>query len=295
MMSHSRILAWVTVFVFAGMAGIGFVVFAIGLFAEFVSTRTEPLNDYLSPTMQVALAGLFLGALMITLGFILVMVLLARQTRQQAPGYGDAYRFMESLQFTRAIPVLERAVESGRETSEVLALLTSAYAYSGQLAKAQATADRAVQLFPQDPGAYVTLANGYRLQASYEEAAHALQTAIELAPDQAVVWAELGFTYQLARLDHLAIKAFKKAAQTPLPPVYSVRVYFHLVEAYQKEGNAEQAALAMAKMMSARSGIDAWKPLQLAMEGTVYGQALRYEIASIEAAIMDADSASLRV
>lgn len=293
-MSQRRIIAWVGVFATVGLALLGFLVFVIGVVVEFFNNRAAPLDDVmLSPTIQVALAGLFLAALMMTLGFILVMLLLARQTRQQAPGYGDAYRFMQQYQFARAIPVLERAVDLGRETTEVLGMLTSAYAYTGQLAKAQSTADRAVQMFPQDPGAYVALAHGYRLQASYDEAARALQIAAGLAPNQPIIWAELGFVQQLAGKKDDALESFRQAARDPMPAMYSVRVYYHLAEAYKAAGDTEEAVRATAKMMSARAGLRPWKPLQIAMEGTAYGQALRYEIANLEDAIAEADSASV--
>lgn len=292
-MSHRRILGWAAVYVFSGLALLGFFVFLIGLFVDFIASRAEPLPESLSPTIQVALAGLCLSGTMAILGFTLVGVLLARQTRKQAPGYGDAYRLIERLQFNQAIPVLERAVRSGHETSDVLMLLTNAYANTGQLAKAQAIADRAVELYPQDPGAYVTLASGYRVQASYEEAARALQKAAELAPEQPLVWAELGFVQHLAGEREAALQAFEQAAQYPMPAMYGVRVYHHLARAYQQAGKTEEAMRAIAKMMSARDGVEAWKPIQASLEGTAYGQSLRYEIASIEEALGDADAARL--
>jgi predicted Zn-dependent protease len=289
-MSNRRILAWVAVFTSGGLAVLGFMVFVVGLLIEFFDTAPIE-NQALSPTIQIALAGLCLSALMVTLGFILVGVLLALQSRRQAPDYGEAYRFIESLQFQRAIPLLERAVEQGRETSDVLGLLSSAYAYNGQLAKAQAAADRAVQLYPNDPGVYVTLANGYRLQASYEEAVRALQTAVAISPEQPIIWAELGFVQQLAG-DKAAMESFQQAAKTPMPAMYSVRVYYQLAKSYKLANDTEQAGLATAKMLSAQHGIEAWKPLQKAMAGTAYGQALHYEIDDIEKAIREADTLS---
>jgi tetratricopeptide (TPR) repeat protein len=292
-MSTRRLLAWVSVFVFAGLALLGLLVFIIGVLVEFLGLlQQRPLEETISPTMQVALAGLCLSAVMVMAGFVLVGLLLARQSRQQAPGYGDAYRFIERLQFSQAVPLLEKAVKNGHETSDVLMLLTSAYAHTGQIARAQATADRAVQLYPNDPGAYITLANGYRLQASYEEAARALQKAAELAPDQPIIQAELAFVQQMAGDETAAIQAFKKAAELPLPAMYSVRVYYHLARAYKLAGDIDQAMQATARMMSAREGLEAWKPLQTALEGTLYSQRLRYEIASIEEAIAQADAAT---
>jgi tetratricopeptide (TPR) repeat protein len=280
-------IGWLGVFGSVGLAILGFLVFVMGLLIEFLNTPADPMNQPLSPTIQLALAGLCLSGLMVVFGFGLIMVLLARQTRRQAPGYGDAYRFMQKMQFNQAIPVLERAIAAGRETSEVLAMLTSAYAHEGQLAKAQATADRAVNLFPRDPGAYVTLANGYRLQASYDEAARALQTALELSGNRPVIRAELGFVQQQAGNHEAAFEAFQQAAQQPLPPMYGVRVYYHLMNAYQQRGNTQQAQLMREEMHRVVSGLEAWRPLQQAMEGTLYGNTLRYEIASIEAALQD--------
>jgi tetratricopeptide (TPR) repeat protein len=289
------LLAWVAVFTSAGLALLGFLLFMGGVLIEFLDLLRPQyvgLPDDISPTMQVALAGLCLAAVMIIGAFVLVGLLLARQTRRQAPGYGDAYRFIEQFQFSQAIPLLERAVENGHVTPDVLMLLTSAYAHTGQIARAQATADRAVQMFPHDPSAYITLANGYRLQASFEEAARALQTAAELAPEQPIIWAELAFVQQMAGDETAAFTAFQQAAQQPLPAMYGVRVYYHLAQGYKKAGDIDHAMQNTARMMGAREGVEAWKPLQAALEGTVYGQRLRYEIANIEEAIHQADAAT---
>ncbi|MFN8565119.1 MAG: tetratricopeptide repeat protein [Anaerolineae bacterium] len=169
------------------LAVVGIVVFIGALVAQYFSVPAD-ING-ISPFVLLALGGLCLAAAMFLLWFTLVGVLLARQTREQGSGYGDAYRLIEAFKFRDAIPLLERSIREGKETSEVLMLLTSAYAYTGQLAKAQATADRAVQLYPDEPAAYITLANGYRLQASYDAAARTLIEAARLDPDQPVIWA----------------------------------------------------------------------------------------------------------
>src|SRR5690606_18477019 len=160
--------------------------FAVGIGTELLM-REEPRAGISFP-IQLALAGLCLAGTMFLIIFALVAVSIARQARERGAGYGDAYRLIESLHFREAVPLLERLVRAGKGTSDVLMLLTSAYGYSGQLAKAQSTADRAVQLYPEDPRAYVTLATGYRLQAAYDEAAAALRTALERDPEQATIW-----------------------------------------------------------------------------------------------------------
>ncbi len=274
------------------LAFIGLALFTGGLVVELISGWGAPERPA-SPGALAALGGLCLAAVMFSIWFVAVGWLLARQSREQGSGYGDAYRLIESLRFREAIPLLERSVKEGKETAEVLMLLTSAYAYTGQLGKAQATADRAVQLFPQDPGSYITLANGYRLQAMYDEAARALTQAAALEPDQPVIWAELGFVQHFAGDWQSAVESFKRAAVHPMPAMHAVRVYHHLAQAYQQAGAAAEAAQAAARMMSARDGLNPWRASLAALEGTAYGQALRYEIQAIERALAEADAANL--
>lgn len=291
-MSRRRWLVWIAIYISGGLAVFGGVLFVGGLLVQ-IFARELPADNGLSAAMQVALAGLCLAGFMVMLWFGLIGLLLARQSRQRGSGYGEAYNLIESFHFNEAIPLLERSIQEGKETSEVLMLLTSAYAYTGQLAKAQATADRAVQLFPTDPSAYITLANGYRLQAAYDEAGRALLAAAKLAPDQPIIWAELGFAQRFAGDTASAVESFKRAADHAMPAMYGVRVHYHLARTYQNTGETPEAVKAIARMMSARDGLAAWKSGLKALEGTAYGQALRYEIADIEQAIADADAGNL--
>jgi tetratricopeptide (TPR) repeat protein len=267
------------------------VVFIGALVAQYFTMPRE--NAELSPFVLLAIGGLCLVAFMFLFWFTMVGLLLARQTRAQGSGYGDAYRLIEAFRFREAIPLLERSIREGKETSEVLMLLTSAYAYSGQFAKAQETADRAVRLYPEDPEAYITLANGYRMQAAYDGAARTLIAAAELAPDQPMIWAELGFTQRFAGENEAALKSFEHAAEHAMPAPYGVRVYYHLANAYQAAGETRKAVRAAAKMMSARDGLGTWKSGLSALEGSAYGQELRAEISAIEQAIADADAGNL--
>lgn len=286
-MSIRRLVAWIAVFVSVALALLGIVVFVLGVVIEFANGMTQPLDPYLSPVAQLSLAGLCLSASMILLGFLLVGILLARQSRQYGAGYGEAYRLIQKLQFPQAIQLLERVLAGGKITPDLLMLLTSAYAYNGQLAKAQATADQAVQMFPHNAAAYMTLANGYRMQASYGEAAMALQTAAQLSPDQPIIWAELGFIQQLAGERDAAIESFKHAVMYSMPSMYSVRVNYHLSQHYLSVGDGENAAGASERMIATKHGLQAWKSTLGALEGTAYGSLLNYEIEKIEQAIAD--------
>ena len=237
----NRQVQWLGLFAALGLAIAGIVIFVGGLLLELViAPQRLTAPDGLSPFVQFALVGLCLSAAMFLLWFSLAGLLLARQSRRQGSGYAEAYRLVESFHFDQAIPLLQRSIAEGKETADVLMLLTSAYAHSGQLAKAQATADRSVQLFPNDATAYITLANGYRIQAAYDEAANALHKAIELTPDQPAVWAEMGFLQYFAGDRPAAIESFERAATHAMSAMYGVRVHFHLMQAYQSAGETHQ-------------------------------------------------------
>ncbi len=293
-MSVRRLLVYFALIVSGLLAILGLTVFVVGIFTEFSNLRSaQRLEGGISPAVQIALAGFCFAVLMALLWFGLIALLIARQTRLLGSGYADAYRLIEEFKFKEAIPLLERSLKEGKETPEVLMLLTSAYAYAGQLAKAQATADRSVRLFPDDPGSYITLANGYRLQAAYDEAAAALRAALERSPDQPNLLAELGFTLYFAGKEAEAVEIFKQTASHAMPALYGVRVYYHLAKHYQALGDTAQAVKAIAKMMSARDGLDIWVNGLKALDGTAYGSALRYEVAAIEQAMADADAGNL--
>lgn len=271
----------------------GFVIFIAGVVIEFTNIDTQPVMGGLSAAITVAMSGLCAMALVFLLWFVLVGYMLARQTRAMGSGYGDAYRLIEQFRFKDAIPLLERSIQEGKENPEVLMLLTSAYAYSGQFARAQATADRTVALYPNDADAYITLANGYRMQALYDEAVRSLQHAAALSPNQPVIWAELGFTQLLAGQQDEAHQSLERAASQAMPAAYVVRVDYHLAETYTAQGDTKQAVRATAKMVSARDGLTTWKAALRALEGTAYGQALHYEVAGIEQALADADAGTI--
>jgi len=287
-MSARRLVAWLLVFLCVVLAALGFIVFIIGILMELAQGLSDPLDAYLSDTVQMALAGLALAAGMVLLGFFIVGILLARQSRHYGAGYGEAYRLMQKMHFPQAIQLLERVLAGGKITPDLLMLLTSAYAYTGQLAKAQETADRAVRMFPSDAGAYMTLANGYRMQASYGEAAIALQTAAQLSPGQPIIWAELGFVQQLAGEHDSALESFKHAALYSMPSMYAVRVNYYLSRHYLKVGEREKAQRASERMVATAHGLQAWKSTLRALEGTAYGSLLHYEIVNIEKTIAEA-------
>ncbi|GAB1421960.1 hypothetical protein MASR2M15_21620 [Anaerolineales bacterium] len=282
-MSRRRIFAWFFVVISASLTLAGFIIFVLGVLVEFLGGSDEiPSVSELSPFMQLAMAGLCLSAAMMIFTFVLVGILIARQTRKQGAGYGDAYRLIQNYQYDAAIPLLERSLQSGHETADLLVLLTNAYAFSGRYAKALATADHSIQVFPDDARSYLALATCYLVQASYDESATALQRSLELDPRQGVVWAELGFIYHMIDQEAESYHAYQQAIRYPMPEMYLVRVAYHLVEIYKSRDETAKAIKATAQMMSARNGLKDWYSVVSSLAGTVYGIALKREIEAIE-------------
>ena len=78
-----------------------------------------------------------------------------------------------------------------------------------------------------------------------------------------------------------------------MPSMYGVRVYYHLAQAYTAAGEVKQAVRATVKMVHAREGLVTWLSGLDALDGTAYGQALRYEVTAIQQALSDADAGNL--
>src|SRR6476620_9424619 len=97
------------------LAIIGGLIFVAGLLNELSSDRNAPAG-ILSPSIQIALAGLCVAGVMFLVWFTLVVWLLVRQSRSQGSGYGDAYRLIEEFRFREAIPLLQRSINEGKET-----------------------------------------------------------------------------------------------------------------------------------------------------------------------------------
>ncbi len=273
------------------LAVMGLLAFVAGIGAAYLSNRGDPLNDLPGRFTGLAWGGLTVAATMFLIWFVSVGLLLGIQTRRFGSGYGKAYRLMEAFKFEEAIPLLEQSVAEGKDTVDVLMLLANAYAHTGRLAQAQHIADRAIELYPQESAAYVTLSSVYRLEAAYDAAADVLSRALKLEPDSPVIWAELGFMQQYAGNAPAAREVFERAAGYAMPAMYAVRVYYHLANAYAEDGNARQAARAAAKMVSARDGLASWQSGLAALTGTAYGQRLARELEEIEQALQDADAA----
>ena len=270
----------------------GMGIFALGIALQYLLNRPvmTTIGPIAAPFGPVAMTGLAIAATTLVVWFVVVGVMLAQQTRLHGADYAQAYRLMDELQFSEAIPLLEKSVANGKETVEVLSLLSRAYAYTARYSRAHMLVERAIDLYPQKAIAYSTLAFLFLLEGNDEQAVGAFQAAVERDPSPAN-WAELGYALVFAQREQEALPAFEKASEQPIPAADALRVYHRLMHLYTAAGNAAKAASAAAKMVSARLGLDDWEYQIYLLKGTAYGQRLDREIQEIVDALREADAA----
>ncbi len=275
---------------------LGMLAFVLGILLQYALNRLIILSPGpdASTFAPVAMAGLCMAALTLLIWFAGAAFLLARQTRLHGADYAQAYRMMDTFQFSEAIPLLEHSINTGKETAEVLTLLARAYAYIGQYSRAHMLLDRAVELYPDSAAPYLTLGLVFLLEGNDEQTVEALQAAVDRDPAP-MNWADLGLALDSAGRKDEALVALEKASQQPLPAPHALRVYYRLMNLYATAGNAPKAASAAAKMVSARDGLSAWEYQLSALKGTGYGQRLTHEVQAIARALREADAARVPV
>src|SRR5258708_694668 len=270
----------------------GLLIFLFGLGIQYVLNRPEAtaIEAIAAPFSPLAMAGLCMAALTLAIWFTGTGILLARQTRRHGADYGHAYRLLNNLQFSEAIPLLEHSIASGKESAEVLTLLARAYAYTGKFSHAHRLLERAIELYPENVTPYATLGLVFLLEGNDEQAVAALQVAVD---HDATYWADLGLALSFAGRDDEALIALENASQSPLPAASAVRDYHRLMRLYTKADNAARAASASAKMFSARDGLADLEYEANFLNGTGYGQRLSREIQEISRALREADGSWL--
>jgi tetratricopeptide (TPR) repeat protein len=272
----------------------GMGIFALGIVVQYflnrpVVTLVGPISTPFGP---IPLIGLGIAALTLLSWFLVAGIMLARQTRLHGADYAQAYRLMDEMQFTEAIPLLERSIATGKETAEVLTMLARAYAYTARYSLAHGLVERAMELYVERAAPYSALGFLFLLEGNDEQAVGAFNAAVERDPSPAN-WAELGYALVFARRELEALSAFEKASQQPIPAPDALRIYHRLMHLYMGAGNATKAASAAAKMVSARQGLREWEYQILLLKGTAYGQRLEREIQEISDALKEADAARL--
>src|SRR5262249_12252258 len=108
----------------------------------------------------------------------------------------------------RSVGYLQRA-EAVKPASRTELLLARAYDRSGDGEAARNMLERARRSAPNNPEVIRAVASYYRDTGHYDEAIKALQS---LRSKDALTFAELGYTYQLAGDAHAAAQNYKEAA-----------------------------------------------------------------------------------
>ncbi len=116
--------------------------------------------------------------------------------------------FLQSGDYGQAIRLLQRA-ESLQPNAHVEVLLAQAYMRTNQPDMAKAVLDRAKRTAPRNPDVFRAVAGYYREQRDYQNAIATLQQVPNKTPD---VFAELGYTYELAGMKNESAEAYVKAA-----------------------------------------------------------------------------------
>jgi len=96
--------------------------------------------------------------------------------------YENAIRLLEQRQFDQGIPLLLKVTQSAPDISAPHVDLGIAYSRSGDLEKAQASLQRAVEINPRQPVAYNELGMVYRRKGDFTAARASYEKALALYP-----------------------------------------------------------------------------------------------------------------
>jgi Flp pilus assembly protein TadD len=96
--------------------------------------------------------------------------------------YESAVRLLEQQQYEQGIAALTRVIEGAPNVTAAHIDLGIGYARAGDLAKAEESLKRALQLNPRHPIAYNELGMVYRRQGKFDQARASYMKALELFP-----------------------------------------------------------------------------------------------------------------
>ena len=114
--------------------------------------------------------------------------------------------WIETGQYTLALEALEQHIKAGNPKAQAYFLQGIAHLQQGSLADAAAAFSNMTKFFPQLPEGFINLAAVYAEQSAYENARQTLLKAIDLAPDLAIAYINLGDLYVL-----MAEQAYRQA------------------------------------------------------------------------------------
>jgi len=125
-------------------------------------------------------------------------------------------------------------------------LLGSAYRAKDEVNKAMESYQRAVEINPNLPDAYLGLAATYFMSEKVDEAIKYFKKAIELNPKHVAAYYNLGSLYEYNGQIDEAITSFEKTVE--IDPNFK-EVYMNLGDLYLEKGNKEKAIKAYQKVI----------------------------------------------
>lgn len=149
---------------------------------------------------------------------------------------------LDDDQCAAALTQVERAAELDPELPEAYLVLGNVYSRSGDSAAALSAYQKALELDADYAAAHTNLGAAYLSQATtmddIDAAIAELKTAIEIEPDDAETHANLGSAYLQAQLLPLALDEFSRAIELDanLAEAYVGRGYYYLLTGEAAEG-----------------------------------------------------------
>lgn len=141
------------------------------------------------------------------------VVTLVQEESPQAPGAALAARAGELLKQKRiaeATTLLEKGVELEPANSNLLINLAFAYKESGDLARARATLNRALQIAPDDAVAHNNSGRLYFVEQKWDDAIRSYERALGLDPDYPEARVNLAAALEKAERWALAIETYER-------------------------------------------------------------------------------------
>jgi tetratricopeptide (TPR) repeat protein len=150
--------------------------------------------------------------------------------------------YLETKQFSKAIEVLRRFIDTGHNTPELNNLLAEAYEDNGQTQESINALREAIRLDPEDENGYVQLAVLCTKYNSFDLGLDVIEAGLHYNPKSARLILERGVIYAMRNQFELAENDFQLAGQ--LSP-QNTSSYAALGFSYMEEGDFPKAIAAL--------------------------------------------------
>jgi len=132
----------------------------------------------------------------------------------------------------------------------------------GKLKPAVRDYQKMTQLSPDSPVAFNGLAEVYLQNHDYQLAQEAAHTANKLAPDDWVTFYNLGMIEDRLKQSPEVVQHLQQALGLKVPDTrHRLLIYFYLLRAYARLGQADKAAEMLAHLKKHTSGLEEWQTI----------------------------------